>query len=379
MGKVQESDLTIRGFRFLGGNGDDAARFDPADVVADRNGEIVYEPGDVKCFEEVRKGFESIVKTNSGFFTCFPKTYIFRDFYPVIRDWRTGQPERVVGDRQRNGYAVAMDRIAQMTDACERVKEYAKVASVMAMAGWEKETEAVADEIFHEITAIDDGCEQREMIALASQIVSENVHVDGLAAPILGRLLDAARAIKYHMFDYEIATSLVIARMKAEGCEISNRERAAAVSTMNISNYIGQDGFIARAEVARNLGNAGFPEYAIRVYDLLISELRKSENLTVIEPVLKKLFPNLRASSLGDMEHPILDRAISLIGKIDTDLDRAKAIHSAAYSLTPAVKNPDYQIHFDRLKEIAGSIKDPALRKRALREIEDRKNYVYEW
>jgi len=379
MGKVYESDLTIRGFRFLGGSGDDAARFDPADVVADRDGEIVYEPGMVKCFEEVRKGFESIAQTNSGFFTCFPKTYIFRDFYPVIKDWRTGQPEGVVGERQRNGYAIAMDRISRMPDADKRVEEYAKVASVMAMAGWEKETKAVTDEIFNEITSVDDGCEQREMIRAASQIVSENVHVDGLAAPILGRLLDAAETMIDHMFDYDITMSLVIARMKAEGCEISDREHAAAVSTMNISNYVGLDGFSARAEVARNLGNAGFQEYSVMVYDKMISDLFESEYPALITPVLKKLFSDLRASGLGDMEHPILDRAISVIGKIGTDVEKAEAIRSAAYNMTPAIKDPNYEVHFDRLKEIAAGIEDSALRGQAMGEIRGRESYVYEW
>jgi hypothetical protein len=278
MDKVYESDLQIRGFRFLGGGGADETKFDPKDVVADRNGEIIYEPSMKDCFEHAEKAFEDIVKTNSGSFTCHPKTYIYKDFYPIVKDWRTGEPERVVHERQENGFIHAMKSAAKLTERQGRIKAITDIAAAMATAGSCDQADSAGLQLRYEITCLATDREKLEAIRKAAIEIANKTHVDGNAEVIFESLLRAARMIRNPSQKAQ-AYSYLIYKMKGEGCDVSGK-LTVLQDAVGMSMEVDGDrkGYLARSTVARDIGAAGFTDYAVKLYDEMLCELEESKD-----------------------------------------------------------------------------------------------------
>ena len=378
MGKVYESDLTIRGFRFLGGGGADDTKFDPQDVVADRNGEIIYEPSMKDCFEHAEKAFEDIVKTNSGSFTCHPKAYIYKDFYPIVKDWRTGEPERVVHERQESGFIHAMKSAAKLTERQERIRAITDIASAMATAGSCDQADSAGLQLRYEITCLATDREKLEAIRKVAIEIANKTHVDGNAEVIFESLLRAARMIKGPS-EMAQALSYVVFKMKEEGCDVSDKLlvlQDAVGMAMQVEGN--RKHYMARSTVARDTGAAGFTDYAVKLYDEMIFELEESKDKKALPGKLGAIFGTLPYARLGDGECDILSRMIGLIDRVEPEAARLDMIENAAQAMKPAAITPDYEGLFEELRSVAYRIGDDKIRERALMFVDRRESYVYE-
>lgn len=372
MGKVYESDLTIRGFRVLGGGGLDETRFDLLDVVADRDGEIIYEPSMEDCFEQAERAFEDITKTNSGSFTCYPKTYIYRDFFPVIKDWRTGEPERLIYDRQKNGYEHAMKSAVDLGRGQKRIDAFIEIAAAMATAGLSDEAGRASLHLCYDIARLESDKDKLNSIRKAAIEIANKTHVDGNAKVVFENLLHAANRIE-NASERAQSLSYVVFKMKEEGCDVSDKLDVLQ-DAVGLSMQV--KGYRVRSTVARDVGAAGFTDYAFKLYEEMISELERSEDSGALPGKLDGIFSTLPYAKIGDGESELMSCTIGLIDRVESETVRLDVIEDAAMALKPA---PEYSGLFAELRAVAGRIGDANIRERALLIVDRRESYVYEW
>jgi hypothetical protein len=165
-----------------------------------------------------------------------------------------------------------------------------------------------------------------------------------------------------------------------EGCDITDK-LPILQDAVDLSMQVECDrkGYLARATVARDIGAAGFTDYAVKLYDGMISEMEESKDNEALPEKLDGIFGTLPYARLGDGELELLSCMIALIDRIEPEAVRLDVIEDAAHALKPAAVSPDYEGLFDELRSAAYRIVDDKIRERALIFVDRRESYAYEW